>query len=228
MESTDFLCAVLPDGSFLPGSMRLSNLRALYPPIEDIFEKHVKDAKFDRVPMKSRDFRDLKLGVISLRHLFDEHEGLRQETRSALFQALVIERSFQQAFKLLPKKSNAITRWFSSFWSDKSEEESFRYEMRRAAAHVSASQFLQQLESADSEDLLFVAQNAKTLAQTELSSSIDTVATSMTHDVLVMQQDLCEGQVQLQVAKEEREVLKNALVEFIREINNKSAKGQNS
>jgi hypothetical protein len=44
----------------------------------------------------------------------------------------------------------------------------------------------------------------------------------MTHDVLAMQQELCGRQAQLQVEKEEREVLKNALVDFIREINKKS------
>jgi hypothetical protein len=208
--------------------MQLSNIRALYPTFKNIFERHLKDAKFDGVPMKGRNFRDLKLGVISLWCLLDEHKRLRRETRSALFQALVVERNFQQALNLLPKRSYSLTRWFSSFWSDSREGEPFRYEMNRTAAHMSDSNFLRRLESSNDEDILSVAQNAKVLAQTELASLIDAVVKTMTHDVLAMQQDLCGRQVQLQLENEERDVLKTSLVEFIREINNKLAKGQNS
>ena len=100
--------------------------------------------------------------------------------------------------------------------------------MKKKAAQVSDSHFLQQLESSDDEDLRSVVQKAKALVQTELSASIDTMVKKMTHDVLEMQQNLCRRQVQLEVESEERGVLKNALVEFIRKINKTSAKGQNS
>jgi hypothetical protein len=208
--------------------MRLSNIRALYPAFENIFERHVKDAKFDGVPMKGRSFRYLKLGVISLIKILDEHQRLRRETRSALFQALVVDHDFQQALSLLPKKSNIITRWISSFWSDAGEDESFKYEMKRTAAQVPDSQFLLDLERFDDEDLQSAAQKARALAKRELSSSIDAVVTTMTNDVLAMQQDLCGRQAQLLVEKEEREVLKIQLVEFIREINMMLAKSKNS
>lgn len=203
-------------------------MRALYPELDNIFERHVRDAKFDRVPMKGRNFRDLKLGVVSLLHILDKHKSLRRETRSALFQALVIEHNFQQALNLLPKKFNILTRLISPFWPDPRADESFRYEMRTIAAQLSDSQFLQDLESANDEDLRPAAQKAKALAQRELSSSIDAVVKTLTHDVLAMQQEFCAGQAQLQLENEERGVLKIALVEFIREINKQSAKGQNS
>jgi hypothetical protein len=208
--------------------MQLSNIRALYPTFENIYERHVKGAKFDGTPMKSRSFRDLKLGVVSLFHILDEHKRLRPETRSALFQALVVEHDFQQALNLLPRRSSILTRWLSSFWSDTGEDESFKYEMKRSAAQISDSQFLQALESIYDEDLRSVTQKAKALAKKELSSSIDAVVKTMTHDVLTMQQELCGRQAQLLVESEEREVLKSALVDFIREINKASTKGLNS
>lgn len=209
--------------------MKLSNICALYPTLNSIFETRVKDAKFDRVPIKARNFRDLKLGVISLLRILDKYKRLRRETRSALFQALVVEHNFQQAFNLLPKKYNVLPRWaLPWFWADTREAESFRSEMRTFAAQLSDSQFLQDLESTNDEDLRPAAQEAKALAQRELSSSIDAVVENLTHDVLVMQQNLCARQAQLQLDNEERGVLKMALVEFIREINKQSAQGQNS
>ena len=209
--------------------MKLSNICALYPTLNNIFETRVKDAKFDRVPIKARNFRDLKLGVISLLRILDKYERLRRETRLALFQALVVEHNFQQAFNLLPKKYNLLTRWVStSFWADTREVESFRSEMRTFAAQLSDSQFLQDLESTEDENLRPVAQEAKVLAQRELSSSIDAVVKTLTHDVLTMQQDLCARQAQLQLENEEREVLKTALAEFVREINKKSTQGKSS
>jgi hypothetical protein len=86
MESTDLLCAHSPNtGSFfLPDSVWHSTIRAQYPAFEDIFERHINNAKFDGVPIKGPDFRDLKLGVISLWYLQGKHKRMRPETRSAL------------------------------------------------------------------------------------------------------------------------------------------------
>ncbi|KAF8267057.1 hypothetical protein EI94DRAFT_1731643 [Lactarius quietus] len=218
-----------PNAGRVESSMQLPNIRTLYhPTFENIFEGHVKDAKFDGVPMKGRSFRNLKLGVISLCNILDEHQRLRRETRSALFQALVIDHDFQEALSLLPKKSNILTRWISSFWSDARDDESFKYEMKRTAAQVPDSKFLQDLESIDDEDLKSAAQKAKVHAERELSSSIDAVVKAMTNDILVMQQDLCGRQTQLLVEKEERDALKIHLVDFIREINTMLSKSQNS
>ncbi|KAH8993666.1 hypothetical protein EDB83DRAFT_2325213 [Lactarius deliciosus] len=211
--------------------VKLSDIRALYPEFEGTFKKYVKDAKFDDVPRKSRDFRALKLGVVSLWRLLDQNKRLRSETRSALLKALVIDHSFQQAFKLLPKRSNLVARWISSFWTDLKGEDTFKTEMKQIAALVPDSQFFQQLEArlegTNDEDLRSAAQNAKALAQTELLSSIDTVVEQITSTVLEMQQNTCRRSVYLQIANEEREVLNNALVAFIREINKQSVGRQN-
>ena len=208
--------------------MQLSNMHALYPTFETIYARHIKGAKFDAVPIKSRSFRDLKLGVVSLIHIQDEHKRLRPETRSDLFQALVVEHNFQLAVNLLPRRSSILTRWISSLWSDTGEDELFKSEMKRTAAQISDSEFLQELESIDDEDMRSAAQRAKALAERDLSSLIDAVVNSMTDDILVMQQDLCGRQAQLLVENEERKVLKRALVDFIREINEASIKALNS
>ncbi|KAH9027352.1 hypothetical protein EDB84DRAFT_1500330 [Lactarius hengduanensis] len=209
-------------------SVRLPDIRAQYPTFENIFEKYIKDARFDDVPRKGREFRALKLGLISLWQLQSEHKHLGRESRSALVQALVFGHDFQQAFQLIQKRSNMVVRFISSFWSDSSGAESFKNDMKKTAAQFSDSDFLQHLESINDEDLRLAAQSAKALAQTELSSSIDAVVKKITHAVQAMQQDLRGREVQLQVEDEEREELKGALVEFVREINKKSVQGQNS
>ncbi|KAH9016242.1 hypothetical protein EDB85DRAFT_1898280 [Lactarius pseudohatsudake] len=215
-------------GFVVENPVKLSDIRALYPEFEGTFEKCVKDAKFGDIPRKGQDFKALKLGVISLLHPLDQNKNLRSETRSALFKALVIDHDFQHASKILSKSSYAISRWFRSLWAD--PKESFQIKMKKTAAKVPDSQFLQQIETQCTNDEGFrnVVQIAKTLAQTELLSSIDAVVQKMTDAVLEMQQVNCGRSVRLKVENEERGVLNNALVEFIREINKQSVARQHS
>ena len=213
-----------PSGlSFFPGSIQLSDIRTL-------FEKHVKDAKFGCIPSKGPDFKTLKLGVISLWHLPNKHKLTHPETRSAVIQALVVEHDFKRAFQVIQRRSNRFVRFISSlpFWSDPEEAQSFQNKMKQIAGKLSDSEFLQKLEENNDEDLRSAAQTAKALAQTELLSSIDGVVEKLTHAVLEMKREHCGKEAQLQVEKEEREVLNNALVDFIREINRNSDGRQNS
>ncbi|KAH9059728.1 hypothetical protein EDB87DRAFT_1831890 [Lactarius vividus] len=209
-------------------SVQLPDIRAQYPTFESLFQKYIKDARFDGVPSKDREFGALKLGVLSLWELQNEHKHMSRESRSALVQALVFEHDFKKAFQLIQRRSNMVVRFIFSFWSDSSWAESFETDMKKAAAQVSDSEFLLHLENINDEDLRLAAQNAKALAQTVLSSSINAVVKKITHAVQAMQQDLCGKEVQLKIENEEREELKGALVAFIREINIKSVKGQNS
>ncbi|KAH9023070.1 hypothetical protein EDB83DRAFT_1992544 [Lactarius deliciosus] len=106
--------------------------------------------------------------------------------------------------------------------------ETFKNQMTTAAADLPDSRFLERLESTKDEDLRSVVRSAKTLAQRELSYSIDAVVDEMTHAVLMMQQELCRINIQVQVEKEERKALDDVLVKFVREINERSAGRQNS
>ncbi|KAH9030797.1 hypothetical protein EDB85DRAFT_1403662 [Lactarius pseudohatsudake] len=106
--------------------------------------------------------------------------------------------------------------------------ESFKNLMMTAAANLPDSRFLERLESTKDEDLRSVVRSAKTLAQRELSYSIDAVVHEMTHAVLTMQQEHCRKSIQVQVENEERKALDDALVKFVREINERSAGRRNS
>jgi hypothetical protein len=206
--------------------MLLSNICVLYPKFEGIFQKHVKEARFDVALRSSLDFKDLKRDVISLWHLQEKHGPLHPATRSDLVQALLVEHNFQRALQLFEKPevntngSGMVTRVVSYF---RGEEESFKSQMRTAASNLPDSQFLQRLESLDDPELQSTVRNAKALAQKGLSKSIGAVVRKMTHVVLAMQEDHCRMFVQAEVENEEMKVLDDVLVEFIREINTKSA-----
>jgi len=214
-------------------SVHLSDIRAHYPTFESIFQKYVKNARFDGVLKKSLDFKALKLDVISLWHLQEKHGHLHLETRSALVRALLVEHNFQRALQLLEENdgntngSSVATRLFS-YRTGSRGEESFKNQVKTAAANLPDSRFLKRLESIDDKDLRPTVQNAKALAQRELSYSIDAVVNKMTRAVLAMQQDHCRRSVQAGVENEERKVLDDALVEFIHEINKRSAGRRNS
>ncbi|KAF8260139.1 hypothetical protein EI94DRAFT_1897819 [Lactarius quietus] len=214
-------------------SLRLSDMRALYPKFQSLFQKDVKDARFDGISKKSPEFKALKLDVMSLWFLQEKHEPLPPAKRSSLVQALLIEHNAQLALQLLEgtevntNGSGMVTR-FVSYLSGSSGEEYFKNQMKTVAANLPDSRFLERLEKVEDEDLRSTIQNAKALAHKELSRSIDTAVNHMTHAVLAMQQNHCKIAVQAEVDNEERNVFDDALVEFIREINKKSAGQRNS
>lgn len=193
-------------------------------------EKHVKDVRFSGIPSRDQHFRALKLGMISLSHLHSENKRMRPAHRSELIRALVVEQDFQGAFQVSQRSSGFLARWnwFSWFRSDSKGAESFRSDMQKAAARVSDSQFLQDLENTNEEDLQSAVQAAKTRALEVLLSSTDGVVKKLTNAVLVMLRGHGEREVRRQVEREESKVLAIALVDFIREINNKSAGGKTS
>lgn len=208
--------------------MHLPDIRAQYPRFESIFQKEVEGARFDGVLKRSSDFKVLKVEVVSLWHLQAKHEHLPPATRSALVQALLVEHDFLLALQLIYKTNGSsngpgmVTRALT-YLSGSKGDETFKNQMRSAAANLPDSQFLQRLESIDDDDLRSTVQNARALAQKNLSHSIDAVVRKLTHAVLAMQQDYCRMSVQVEGEHEERKVLDDALVEFIREINKCSA-----
>ena len=211
--------------------MRVSDIRALYPTFEGTFQKHVKAARFDVVLKRSRDFKALKSDVISLWCLQEGHKRLRPAVGSDLIQALLVEHNFKRALELVEKKTDGntnepsgVARVVSYF----SREESYENQIKSTAANLPDSQFLQRLQSIDDIEMRSTVLNAKAFAQQGLSYSIDSVVGKMTHAVLAMQQDRCKMSVKVEVENEERKVLDDALVQFIREINKKSAGWHNS
>ncbi|KAI9443805.1 hypothetical protein H4582DRAFT_1846182 [Lactarius indigo] len=208
------------DNLGVKNSVHLSDIRALYPTFESIFQRHVKDAKFDGVLEKNLDFKALKLDVISFWHLQEKYGHLDPETRSALVQALFVEHDYQRALEVLEESDrsangSSIATHFVSYLSGSRGEEFFEDQMKTATANLPDSRFLERLESTRDEDLRSVVRRAKTLAQRELSYSIDAVVHEMTHAVLTMQQEHCRMSIQVEVENEERKALDDALVNTV-------------
>jgi hypothetical protein len=99
------------------------------------------------------------------------------------------------------------------------DEESLKREMKKMGNTVSDPNFLLELKGVDDGDLQSPIKGVVALACTQLSSSIDAAVTKMTHAVLQMQQDSCKSSIQLEFETEERRLLEDVLVAFIREIN---------
>jgi hypothetical protein len=76
-----------------------------------------------------------------------------------------------------------------------------------------------ELKKVDDGDLQSSIKEAMALACTQLSSSIDATVNKMIHAVLQMQYDSCKKVIQLEFEAEERRLLGDVLVAFIREIN---------
>jgi hypothetical protein len=215
--------------------MGIDNLR-LYPDFDDIYRQHVERAKFEII--KGSDFKSLKERLTFVRHLLAKHQDLSSEKRAELIQALISEGDLHHAQKVLPKsdknKESATSSWFSKAKSILSlskgtDEESLKAEMKTiVASGVSDPDFLFELKTVDDDDLKSAIQEAFVLAQTQLSSSIDTAVKKMTHAVSRMQVDYCKKAVQHEMESEKRKMLDDVLLEFIREINANSAQQRDS
>jgi hypothetical protein len=207
----------------------------LYPDFGDIYQRHVKDAKFETI--RGPDFRFLKQHLALLCDLLEKNQNMGSENRTELIQALISEGDLRRARQVLPKcetnkKSGVLVGAVMSLATSiqgflpglkDTDEGSLRKEMERIAKGFSDSDFLLNLKSVHDEDLQPPIQEAMVLAQTQLSSSIDSAVKKMTHAVLQMQQSLCRKIVKAEIEAEERKLLGDALLAFIREINACSA-----
>jgi hypothetical protein len=213
--------------------VRVGDLCLIYPGFDGIYRRHVEN-KFESV--KGPDFKFLKERLLLVRHLLGKYQDLDPERRAELIQTLLSEGNLHEAQKMLPnpdkKKESGIISMglrvlFGGQGGTESEDE-LKRDMKKIARAVSDSQFLLGLKSMEIEDLQRAIQEAETLAHTSLSSSIDATVKSMTHAVLHMQQDSCKKEIQKDVQMKEAKALSDALVDFIRDLNAKSAGRRNS
>lgn len=212
----------------------VDDLRLVYSGFDGIYRKHVEN-KFDSI--KGPDFKSLKERLVILRHLLGKNPALDPEKRAEINRALLSEGNIHDAHKLVPnsdkKKEPGL---LAKAWrilsggqsSAESEEEALKRDMKKIANTLSDSEFLLGLKSIDIEDLQPAIQEAETLAHTSLSSSIDATVKKITHDVLRMQQDSCEAEIRKEIHAKETRALSDALLNFIRDLNAKSAGRKNS
>ncbi|KAI0302864.1 hypothetical protein B0F90DRAFT_1816439 [Multifurca ochricompacta] len=200
----------------------LGTIRQLYPSFSNIYRQHVESAKFANV--KGHDFKLAKKRLIIVFHLLEKHPHLADERRIELIEAL-LSGDLHHAHELLPKSDkkdqSMITKALKNMFPQPSrrEEEEWKKEMNDKEKSVSDSDFLLKLTEIPDKDLQSTIQEARILAQTQLSSSIDRGVKKMFHAVLSMQQDHCKQQVRHEIKGEENKALGSVLLEFIRSIN---------
>jgi hypothetical protein len=168
-----------------------------------------------------------------VRHLLGKGQHLRSERRADLIQSL-LDGNFNDAQQLLQdeKKSSTVfglvVRGVSSLLTSPSSAQSLKSEMKVIAAHLSDSQFLLELKGIDDQQLLPMKQDIEALAHSLLSSIIDKTVGVMTHEVVAMQQEHCRRAIWDELKRDEMKLRNEVLVEFIRELNARSARPQDS
>ncbi|KAH9014400.1 hypothetical protein EDB85DRAFT_2214278 [Lactarius pseudohatsudake] len=174
--------------------------------------------------VRVNDLRRVYPGFDSIyqRHLerkFDNNQDLDPEKRAELVRALISEANLREAQKMLHTGN-----------SDKKKETGVIAIGWRIYKAISGGQrnFLLGLKSIEIEELRPAIEEAETLAHTSLSSLIDATVNTMTHSVLQMQQDSCRKSIQNEVQTKEARALSSALVDFIRDLNAKSARRKDS
>ncbi|KAI0294252.1 hypothetical protein B0F90DRAFT_1670558 [Multifurca ochricompacta] len=200
----------------------LKTIRQLYPSFSDIYRQHVESAKFANV--KGPDFKLAKKRLTAVLHLLEKHPHLANNRRIELIEAL-LSGVPHHAHELLPKsdkkEQNMITKALKIIFPQlrRREEEEWKKEMKDEDKSVTDSDFLLKLTGIPDKDLQPAIQEARILAQTQLSSSIDREVKKMFHAVLNMQQDHCKQQVRHEIQGEENKALGGVLLEFIQGIN---------
>jgi hypothetical protein len=233
---------------FLPELTSVNDLRQVYHGFNDIYERHVENAKFHSV--KGGEFKSLKDRLVSVCHLLKKHPDLAPGKRTELVQAFLAEEDLQRARQLFPKKDKTKqpaksgknkepgkTSWysfpFSSIttlfsWPKGTDEDSLEEELKQITSDVTDSKFLVELKGIHDKDLEVPIRRVVDLACTQLSSSIDATVKKMAHAVLQMQQEECKGSIQREIDADERKVLRDLLVKFIRRVNESSARRETS
>ncbi|KAI9453843.1 hypothetical protein BJY52DRAFT_1418099 [Lactarius psammicola] len=210
----------------------VDDLRVVYSGFDSIYQSHFEE-KFDSV--KGPDFRLLKERLLLVRHLLGKNPDLDPEKRAELIQALLSEGNLREAQKVLPnsekkketglmaKALRVVQPFFGGQSGTESEEDVLKKEMEKIAGALTDSEFLVGMRDIEIEGLQPAIQKAETLAHTSLSSSIDDAVKKMTHAVLHMQRDSCKKEIQKEIQTKEARALSDALVNFIQDLNAKSA-----
>ncbi|KAH9047539.1 hypothetical protein EDB83DRAFT_2267127 [Lactarius deliciosus] len=205
--------------------LRPSDLEILYPDFRSIYNKHVQNARFGIALRRDSYFQNRKLRLVAVRHL-DKHPDLPSQTRSELIQAL-LKGDFYGAQQLLSKTDGekhaepggwAVGNLFSG-----SSGDILNRDTKMLAGSISDSQFLLDMEGITDTETRSAIQEIEALAHAQLASAIDATVKAMTRNVLAMQQEYCTRSVQHEIESEERKSLNNALVEFVRDVNEQSS-----
>ena len=211
----------------------LADLELLYPGSQEIYDKHVQDARFHNLLKRHTWFETRKLRLISVQDLLTRYKHLSREILIEVVRN-VLRGSFESAQQTLLKtergkrQSSFFSDTFSFLLSGSSRSHgdvSLKEAMKILAARTPDSQFLLQIENMeDSElDMQSLIREVQDFAHTTLTSSIGTTVEAVTHALLAKQQEICKQSVQDEVNADEKRTLREARKEFIQMINLRSA-----
>ena len=198
-----------PSSPFFSEPTRVDDLRRLYLDFDNIYRRHVDEAKFGVV--NDAKFRSLKERLIAegdLPHAPGQPTLVKSDKKKGPGKGLSssVSKRFQKALR-----------------SKNTSEESPQKEVKKMTSDISDSDFLCGLKGIQDKDLGSPIHEAMVLAHTYLSSLIDITVNTMTYAVLKMQQDACKIRVSREVETEEKMALDRVLVNFIRDVNLNSA-----
>jgi hypothetical protein len=212
--------------------IRITDLRQLYHDFDNIYRRHVDEAKFEVVEATA--FRTLKQRLTPVLQHLKEHPRPGSRKRTELIQAFLSVDDLRHA-EQVPLKSDTNKEPVKSHWFQtvtialnpltwfKGTNESPRKEAWKITSNISDSEFLRELKVIQDKDLADLIHEAMALAHSSLSSSIDNTVTKMTRAVLQMQQEECKRSVKREIEAEERSALDDIRVGFIRDVNQQSA-----
>jgi hypothetical protein len=214
-------------------SMSLSDLKASYPDIQEIYRRYFQSAKFDTVLRRDRSFEAQKLGLISVRHLLEKHRRLRSEKRDQLVQFLLNgdfdgAQCILQETKRFSNVFTLVTTSINALLPSHSDDGSLKREMKGLASRISDSQFLLEMKGIHDEVLRSTVCDIEVLSRSLLSSLIDTTVDAMARAAAAMQQEIFRRTIQHEIESEEIKQRNEAREEFIRKLNARSAPRKDS
>jgi hypothetical protein len=210
--------------------MMLANLELLYPGSQEIYDKHVQDARFQTVLKRQAWFESRKLRLISVQDLPTRYQHLSREMRIDVIRN-ILRSNFDRAEQILlkadhEKRSNLLAETISFLLPGSSRSRtnvSLLEAMKFLAARTPDSQFLLQIKTMEDSDVDTqpLIREVQDFAHATLTSSIRTTVEAMTHAL----QEVCnlKQSVQDEINAEEKKALGDALKEFIQIINSRSA-----
>lgn len=211
----------------------LADLELLYPGSQDIYNKHVQDARFHTVLKRHTWFESRKLRLISAQDLLTRHHHLSGEILIEVVRNILagnFDRAQQTLLKTVRSKrrSGFLSDTFGFLFSGSSRSRadvSLKEAMKILASRTPDSEFLLQIEKMeDSEvDMQPLIREVQDFAHATLISSIGTTVEALTHALLAKQQEICKQSVQDEVNADEIKTINEARKEFIQMINSRSA-----
>ena len=214
--------------------MNLLDLELLYPGSQEIYDKHVQDARFHTVLKHHAWFESRKLRLISVQDLLPRYQHLSREILIEVVRNISMG-NFDRAQQILlnlktdrKMRSSLSSETFDSLLSGSSrsrDDVSLKESMKILAARTPDSQFLLQIENMEDSDVdtQSLIREVQDFAHATLTSSIGTTVEAVTHALLAKQQEICKHSVQDEVNADGKKTLKEARKEFIRIINSRSA-----